>query len=339
MKILIVSTQVFPSPPPGYGGLEQVVFDLAEELGKLDQEVYLVAPEGSGGEHFKVITPCKPDRSNPEHLAYESIKPILRDFDVIHDHSWSGYPYLAQKEWPRLPLLHTIHSPNPYTSNPVEKPCWICPSDWHSQHTKQLLGSDPRTVYHGIDLEKHTPTTEAKGDYLLFMARTASFKGPIEFIQLCKDTGMRGMLAAEDWYIDDWGFVRTVMEACTDTQGQVSYLGRVGQDYKVELMQFAQCLVTPLQPPYYEVFGLATVEAMACGTPVLSTDRGAARELIEHGISGAIAEDSSCLGHNLKIALDCKPDACRSQAEKFDRSKMALDYLKVYEDVANGIRW
>lgn len=340
MKILLISSQVFPVPPPAYGGLEMLVYDLAEELGKLGHRVYVLCPDGSTGQHFETITPCQPSMANPEHLAYEAIQPALGDFDVIHDHSWAGHVYLAKREKPRLPLLHTCHSVAPYGSNPVEQPCWVCPSEWHAQHTRQLLGAEVRVVYHGVDLDRHRYAPEvSKEDFLLYMARVTDFKGAVEFVDLCRRTGMKGVLCGEDWYVEDVAYVRRVMEACIDTRGRVEYLGRTEQEQKVELMQKARCLVTPLKPPYYEIFGMATVEAMACGTPVLSTDRGAARELIVHGETGAVAADVSCLETGLQVALECSPEACRRQAEKFGRERMAREYVALYQQVAEGQGW
>jgi glycosyltransferase involved in cell wall biosynthesis len=129
------------------------------------------------------------------------------------------------------------------------------------------------------------------------------------------------------------------MEACEDSGGLVRYLGRVPFDYKLELLQTARCLVSPLKPPYIEIFGLSTVESLSCGTPVLSTDRGAARELLVHGTTGALAQDTTCLEQNLAIALKCQPEACRKQAEKFSREKMASDYLILYEAMLQGESW
>ena len=184
--------------------------------------------------------------------------------------------------------------------------------------------------HHGIDLNLYTLCTQ-KEDFLLYLARVQDEKGALEFVGLCKSVGMKGMLAGEDIHVPDpLGYPRRAMEACEQSGGLVRYLGRVPFDYKLELLQTARCLVAPLKPPYIEIFGLSTIESLACGTPVLSTDRGAARELLVHGTTGAIAQDISCLEKNLAIALQCQPEACRRQAEGFSREKMASEYLKLY---------
>ena len=127
--------------------------------------------------------------------------------------------------------------------------------------------------------------------------------------------------------------------ACAATAGQVRYLGRVPHDYKLELLQRARCLVSPLCPPYIEIFGLSTIESQACGTPVVSTDLGAPSELIVEGATGAVANDVTCLATSVHNALLCKPDDCRAQAERFPREKMGADYEALYQEMMEGRRW
>lgn len=337
MKILVISTQIFPSPPPTYGGLELVTYNLAECFGMMGHDVYLLAPDGSKGEHFKVITPCKPALYNPEEIAYESIKPALRDFDVISDHSWVGHVYLAKKEWPKLQVQHTMHGPLPFTTKPVEKPCLVAASQAHATYLKKAADFDCQVIRHGIDVSRHPYGQEQREDFLLYLARIAEEKGALEFIDLCRKTGMKGIMAGEDTFISSPGYVRKVVTECE--KAGIRYLGPIGHDYKVELLQRARCLVSPLLPPYIEVFGLATLEAMACGTPVLSTDRGAAKELIVHGVTGAVARDVDCLEENLQVALNCKPEDCRARAEEFPREKMAKGYLELFQRMIDGYSW
>ena len=339
MKVLLCSTQIYTVPPLSYGGLERVAFDLAEALGQMGHEIFVLAPEGSKGEHFKVCSAGPAGLHNPEEAAYLALKPSFRDFDIIHDHSWAGFPYQYKREWPKLKLLHTIHSQRPYSTKPVEKPCFVAASQAQADDLKREVGFDCRVVHHGIDLSLYQFHTE-KEDFLLYLNRVQDEKGALEFVSLCKSVGMRGMLAGEDIYVPDpLGYPRQLMEACEQSGGLVRYLGRIPHDYKLELLQKARCLVSPLKAPYIEIFGLSLVEAMACGTPVLVTDQGAPRELVVHGVSGAVARDLTCLEQNLAVALQCGPEACRKQAEGFSREKMALEYLALYEAMLRGEQW
>ena len=238
-------------------------------------------------------------------------------------------------------MLQTFHGPMHFTSKPVEKPCFVAASHAHAKFLKNQLDFECRVVHHGIPLEKYSYQGK-KGDYLLYLARVSEEKGALEFVRLCKATGMKGMLVGpDDSVADPIAYPRMVMEACSATNGLVQYYGPAGNnEEKVELLQNARCLVSPLKAPYIEIFGMALVEAMACGTPVLATDQGAPRELVVHGITGAIARDFTCLEEGLKIALECEPAACRKRAEEFPRETMATGYLDLYRRMMEeGVAW
>ena len=58
----------------------------------------------------------------------------------------------------------------------------------------------------------------------------------------------------------------------------------VTHDEKIELLGRACAMIFPIRWP--EPFGLVMVEAMACGTPVVTTNWGAAPELVDDGVTG-----------------------------------------------------
>ena len=71
--------------------------------------------------------------------------------------------------------------------------------------------------------------------------------------------------------------------------GSIEYVGEVGHADKVELLMGARALISPID--WEEPFGLMMIEAMACGTPVLTTRRGAVPEIVEHGRTGVIVDN------------------------------------------------
>ena len=101
------------------------------------------------------------------------------------------------------------------------------------------------------------------GDYALYVGRLIDRKGFHIAQTACQHAGVPLVLAGPG-------------EARGSGYGE--FVGEVGPARRVELMRNARCLLAPTQ--YIEPFGTVTVEAMACGTPVVSTDWGAFTETV-----------------------------------------------------------
>ncbi len=71
----------------------------------------------------------------------------------------------------------------------------------------------------------------------------------------------------------------------------IQYLGEVPHEEKLRLLAGARGLLNPIR--WAEPFGLVMVEALACGTPVLTFPEGAAPEIIEDGKTGFLCRDVS----------------------------------------------
>jgi len=74
------------------------------------------------------------------------------------------------------------------------------------------------------------------------------------------------------------------------------------------------------------------IEAMACGTPVLAFDRGAAREVIDEGVTGRIVGTLDEAVAVLPEVLALNRTSVRQRfEERFSAARMAADYLLIYE--------
>jgi D-inositol-3-phosphate glycosyltransferase len=73
-----------------------------------------------------------------------------------------------------------------------------------------------------------------------------------------------------------------------DIQDRVTFAGRVEQETLPQYYSAADVLAVP---SYYESFGLVALEALACGTPVVTTPVGAMEKIVKDGVNGYVATD------------------------------------------------
>ena len=74
-------------------------------------------------------------------------------------------------------------------------------------------------------------------------------------------------------------------------QPHVEFIGEINEMQKPDFLSGAHALLFPIDWP--EPFGLVMIEAMACGTPVITFERGSVPEVIEDGVTGFITRDEA----------------------------------------------
>ena len=112
----------------------------------------------------------------------------------------------------------------------------------------------------------------------------------------------------------------------------VELFENVPHEVKVDLLGSARAMVFPIRWP--EPFGLVMVEAMACGTPVVTTGRGAAPELVDDGVTGFRRDTTDDLVAAISRVGEIEPAACRSRVEEhFSAEAMVRGYEAVFESV------
>jgi glycosyltransferase involved in cell wall biosynthesis len=117
---------------------------------------------------------------------------------------------------------------------------------------------------------------------------------------------------------------------------QVKCIGYVTQNQKIDLLKKAFCFAFPSS---YEGFGLPVLEAMALGTPVITSNisslpeiSGQAALLINPEKEQEIANAFKKLANNDKLREAMKKKGVR-QAEQFSWVRCATETMKVYESL------
>ena len=118
---------------------------------------------------------------------------------------------------------------------------------------------------------------------------------------------------------------------CSSARG-VEFIGEIGDRDKGEFLGRAIALLFPIDWP--EPFGLAMIEAMANGTPVVAFRRGSVPEIIDEGVTGFVVDgiDAAVAALPRATALD-RRGLRRRFEERFSVERMARDYIELYDDV------
>jgi glycosyltransferase involved in cell wall biosynthesis len=113
---------------------------------------------------------------------------------------------------------------------------------------------------------------------------------------------------------------------------RITYAGNLSGRKKMKFIANAKALLFPIQ--WEEPFGMAVIEALACGTPVVAMRRGAMPELIEHGVNGFLADTEEEFYNYADRVGEIDPAKCRESVERqFSAKLMAQEYIKRYKEV------
>lgn len=329
MKICIISTTVLSCPPPGYSGLEMIAWQQAKCLAKLGHQVLLVAPRGSvsvDGVEFHETTLREPERQ-----AYSGYWERLLKYDVIIDHSWEKWSYiLKMEEKLKSPILGVIHAPAHTMYKyppPVQYPCIVSISNDQGIDASECWGVATRTAYNGIDLDMYVSYNHKRCENLLFLARISKIKGPHIAIDVARKCRMPLDVVGDDTLTQDPLYKQQVYSKCTNN---IVYHGGKNRDECVHFFNTRSCLLH-MNLHFREPFGLAPVEAQACGMPVIAFDNGAMREVLCPSSSFLVKTQEEV--EQIVKEKDYKrinPKSCIEWASQFSTLRMA----KRYEELA-----
>jgi glycosyltransferase involved in cell wall biosynthesis len=332
MRIALIAPVALPVPPQGYGGTELVVQMLADGLVARGHDVTLFA---SGDSRTRAQLRALYPRAlthvtdKAEYQAFEAVHVAraLREaaaFDVVHDHT-KMQGVLAAARANLAPVVTTVH--NDFT--PERRAVYGAYPDHpyvaiSQAHARRMPGLNiAGVVYNGLDLGP-TIFRERKDDYLLFLGRLDADKGAHTAARLAEALDLPLVMAGR---LEQPFFDQAIAPHLDGVKRR--YVGEVTGRPKWELYAGARALLFPIQ--WEEPFGLVMIEAMACGTPVVATRRGSVPEIVQDGVSGAIAEDFDGLLAATRAALELDPRGCRREVEtRFSADQMVEGYLDVY---------
>ena len=270
-----------------------------------------------------------------EYIYYEQSQlamaiAMAASHDVIHSHIGpSGYVLSALPEL-RGKVLHTQHNPVTRDQGWFLRRHPRLPLTAVSEFTAAPLrtagATDCLVVPNGVDV-KRFPHSDDGGPGLAFLGRMEREKGAQIAVRLAQELELPLTLAGP--VIDSAYFAEHVERHLSAT---IRYVGVLGHDDKCALLAGSGCALLPF--PGGEPFGLVSIEAMACGTPVVALRTGALPEIVEDGLTGFLADEESGLAALVAPAMTLDRATVRARVEqRFDIAVVARRYSEVYGDM------
>jgi glycosyltransferase involved in cell wall biosynthesis len=215
-----------------------------------------------------------------------------------------GGPFAPYRAYPSYAWMHTILGAEAGNAN-------------------QADGRFYDTVIpHAVEPQPYRDTHDG---YLAYVGRLEQRKGLDVVGEIAKHTGRRVLIAGQGPY--------PVPDGC-------EHVGVVNPAERAALMGGAAALLCPTT--YVEPFGLVAVEAMRCGTPVISTNWGAFAETVVYGISGYQCATLSAFLTAVEDCADIDREKVARWAARYDPTvvgPMYYNWLRAVESVVLGQGW
>ncbi len=319
MRILSIVTLV--SPLGEYGGPVRVAVNQAIELRRLGHEVLLAGSArgyeaGRPTELEGVPAALYPARTLLPGIGFAGLAApglhrrlarLTRNVDVVHIHAARDLVTLPAADWVRrrgIPYVVQTHGMITPTERMLARPldAWL---------TRRVLRDAKRIFYltereknelpqvggsalkleqlgNGVPVPPVYPTPP--GVEVLYLARLAERKRPIEFVEMAKRVGSEFPDVRFRLVGPDEGQGSRVAEAIRDSDGvDIEWEGAISPDAAVERISRATIYVLPSVD---EPFPMSVLEAMSLGVPVVITDSCGLAPLVDDEKCGVVVDDS-----------------------------------------------
>jgi glycosyltransferase involved in cell wall biosynthesis len=250
-------------------------------------------------------------------------------------HSLDFHAYLPP-EGP--PVLVTLHLPPDWYPAEVFRPSR--PDTWLQCVSASQLRNCPLSpallphIENGVPLERFEARVR-KRDFAFTLGRICPEKGFHLALDAAGEADVPLIVAGEVFRYrahEDY-FCNEILPRLDGRRRR--FIGPVGFARKRRLLAAARCVLVPSLAP--ETSSLVTMEALACGTPVIAFPSGALPEIVEHGRTGFLVDGPREMAQAIRRAGEIDPAECRAAArERFSAARMIGEYFSLYGRLAKA---
>jgi glycosyltransferase involved in cell wall biosynthesis len=333
LRVAMLAPISWRTPPRHYGPWELVTSLLTEALVARDVDVTLFATKDSqtAGTVAGVCPAPYSEDSSIDAKAWEMLHVAhvferAAEFDLIHNQA--DFVPLAFSRLMETPVVTTIHGFSSERILPAFKAYedrvhYVAISD-ADRHSDLRYAA---TIHHGIRLEDFPFDPDGSED-LLFFGRIHPDKGAAEAIAAARRAGRRLVMAG---IVQDQSYFDEQVAPALDDRSVV-YRGPLGGADRTKALGSAHALLHLIN--FEEPFGLSVVEALACGTPVIASNRGSMPELVDHRVTGFLVNSVDEAVDAIGRINEIDRAACRAaSAARFTVDRMADRYLHLYRSL------
>ena len=227
------------------------------------------------------------------------------------------------------PVLGALSRWDAATAGRVDR--YVAISHHVATRIRRYYNRDAGVIYPPVDTGFFSPDdTVASDNFLLIVSALVPYKRIDLAIEASRRSGVPLRIVGD-------GPERAALAALVQrTGGDVQLLGSVSDEEVRSLYRRAIAVMLPGE----EDFGIAPVEAQACGTPVIALARGGALETVVDGVTGVLVAEPTAEGFAAGIArakqLSFDRSAIRAHAITFDRSVFSRSIQAAIENLAHA---
>lgn len=215
------------------------------------------------------------------------------------------------------------------TSTGMRPDVLVANSRYVARRIQKVYRREAEVIYPPVDVESFSVRKE-KEDFYLAVSRMVPYKRMHLVVEAFSKMPNRKLVVIGDG--PDLPKIRKMAGP------NVSILGYQPREIVRDYMQRARAFVFAAE----EDFGIAPVEAMACGTPVIAYGRGGVTETVCEGETGVFFHSSTpeCLIQAIeqfeRMCFMCDPDPIRRNAERYSKARFQLEVSQLIE---RFVRW
>lgn len=362
LKIAIIAHSLYPIAQPYAGGLEMITQLICDELVARGHEVLLYAHEDSQTQATLVplMTRAQFDAmvytnehdsvgmSRDDMYQYLLYQQALGDIiardhrgeiDIVHNHSLYHVPMLTGQVFGQrcFTTFHTPIFPHLRLALLTLRQGTQTQFTAISAHQQQLFAEfvPSHVVYNGIDVESFNYNIEPINDDVYFWyGRICPEKGTHLAMQYCKAAGKRLIIAGpesnQDYFDKEVAPLLDEDAKAGDDNSLFTYVGHLTKEQINDYL--CQSVAMLFTSTWDEPYGLTLAESLACGTPVIGFDVGAAAEIITKETGVIVPKcDQAAFIQAFDAIKDISRAACRARAEQFCSVAAMVDgYIALY---------